>query len=156
MPLIEYRVDGTDERIEQIFHSTEEIPDVIVSSSGRTARRLVVPLIARVNWDGDVRQRPRWNRGLGCMTDGERHARQIAKRRGLMHWDELGDETAQRNLLERQQSEQANRSRAEAAELGEYDRNVARFGGDKARAVAETWSAKRILDGNTVFASGGS
>lgn len=152
MPLFDYRIDGTGELVEQLFLSGETIPDVIESSQGRIARRIVVPLIARVNWDGDVRQRSYYNRGLGCVVEGDAHARQIARSRGLVPWVDLGDDTDQTNLLERAQSKQAAISQAETAELAEFDANLIRCGGDRALAVAETWSAQRILAGDTVFA----
>lgn len=149
MPIREYRTRDTGELLEEVFFG--DPPKVLESSHGRVAD-LVFSLPANTpgKW-GDSGERPHYNRGLRRWVSGMKEARRIADSRGLVSWQELGDNTDQRNMMEARLSADEDRSKAEGREQGEYQANVRRFGGDKARAANETWSAARILSGNTIY-----
>lgn len=149
MPLREY-VTEDGKRIE-LLADVGAVEQRIELPDGRVAHLVEVSQVSRTahQW-GDTNQRPHFNRGLGRWVSGEREVARIARERGLIAHRELGTEREVDDALERQLSRERDRSRAEDAEQAEYRENVKRYG--PIRAVAETWSASRILNGKTVYA----
>lgn len=152
MPLVEYETE-TGERIEELFRAGEEIPAELESSRGRIARRVEVSAVARTasRWGDTPGSGRRFDRGLGCWVESDKHAAEIAKSQGCVSLREFGDETEIRNAFERGRSARAAKKGAELQEQAEYRSNLQRLGSAEA-AVTETWSARRILSGDTVYA----
>lgn len=78
----------TGEEIEEIF-KWNAVPDVLISSHGRTARRKGVEVIAKPADTSKFGVSGVFNRGLGCVVNDWRHYDQILAERGLIREADL-------------------------------------------------------------------
>jgi hypothetical protein len=155
MPLHEFQIEGTSERIEQLYLAGEAIPRVLESSTGRRAVR-VFPVIGSTpgRWGDSPGNERRYDRGLQCVVENDKHAAAIAASRGMVSVRELGTRAEVDARSAAALSKTRDRHAAENAEQDEYQRNLAKAGGDVVRAQTETWSAGRILADETIYSGG--
>lgn len=142
MPLYDFRCEEHG-KFETIAKWDEAVACKIC---GVECRRLMsVPAKTRALWNGG------WTAGLtgsgfysysaGQHVNDHREEEKIMKSRGFVNERDLGGD----NFYEKYTESKKEENRKLDAEAARYRENLAKFEGDKVRAVTETWQAKDML-----------
>jgi predicted nucleic acid-binding Zn ribbon protein len=145
IPLYDFYCDTDGEVFETIAsRETKTIPCAICG--GATRRLISAPAKTATLWNSG------WNSGLsnngfysysaGQQVSSKREEENIMTARGYVNEKDLGGDSFYDQYMNNAQADRDNLD----AEAARYRGNLTKFGGDKVRAVTETWNAKDMLE----------
>ena len=151
MPMHDYQCSVCSRRTEELFRAQDTVTDTIdCEYCGEEASKVISPH-ADMNrmWAGQAGTgggvNGYFDRGLGCRVHSEFEADKIAESRGLVRESDYAKHFTE-DFTEKRKAEVAEQDKVNQR----YTDNVKKFGGDKVKAVTETFKAKDCLSGDTV------
>ena len=147
----DYQCSVCSRRTEELFRAQDTVTDTIdCEYCGEEASKVISPP-ADMNrmWAGQAGTgggvNGYFDRGLGCRVHSEFEADKIAESRGLVRESDYAKHFTE-DFTEKRKAEVAEQDKVNQR----YTDNVKKFGGDKVKAVTETFKAKDCLSGDTV------
>lgn len=145
MPFYEYECSKCKTYIERITKVSERDSQTCKNCNSKLEKLFSAPAktpgLWNASWNHGLSGQGKFDIGLGTKVYSEQHKDKLLKERGLIRETDFAkgyfDSVTSSNL------EEAKRIDKETAL---YNENIKKFDGDKAKAVAETWTAHDILN----------
>lgn len=151
MPMHDYQCSNCNCKTEELFRSQDTVLDIVeCEHCGREASKIISPH-ADMNrmWAGQAGTGGGVNgymdRGLGCRVHSEHEADKIAESRGLVREQDYKPHFIDDFISDRKEKV-AEQDKVNTS----YQDNIKKFGGDKVKAITETFNAKDCLNDKTI------